>query len=150
MPGASVVGTSAHVRLSDDRARGSVAHRPTAPGREHHIMASNKELQAEIEALKAQLAAANKPKAAGELTFRIGPSGAVCVYGLGRYPTTLYASQWPRLFAAKDRLVAFIDANQNNPAMSKGKTDKPATADAPHVEQTTETETEQTTEQTIE
>ena len=75
-------------------------------------MASNKELQAQIEQLQAALANATKAKGNGELSFKVSEKGAVSVYGLGRFPYTLYSSQWARVFAATDRMKAFIDANQ--------------------------------------
>ena len=37
--------------------------------------------------------------------------GAVSVYGLGRFPVTLYRGQWERLLGAKDDILAFINAN---------------------------------------
>lgn len=40
-----------------------------------------------------------------------GTDGALSIYGLGRFPVTLYRSQWERLFAAKDEVEAFITAN---------------------------------------
>jgi hypothetical protein len=38
--------------------------------------------------------------------------GAVSVYGLGRFPVTLYKGQWEHLFAVLDDLKAFIEANE--------------------------------------
>ena len=75
-------------------------------------MASNKELQAEIDALKAALATATKARGSGELSFKVSEKGAVSVYGLGRFPVTLYGEQWPRLFRVSDKITAFIDANR--------------------------------------
>lgn len=40
-----------------------------------------------------------------------GTNGALSLYGLGRFPITLYRSQWERLFAAKTEVEAFIQAN---------------------------------------
>lgn len=40
-----------------------------------------------------------------------GSDGAISVYGLGRFPVTLYAASWERLLAAADDLTAFISAN---------------------------------------
>lgn len=75
---------------------------------------TNAELRAEIDALKAQLADASKPRAAGQLTVKRSEKGAVSVYGLGRFPVTLYAEQWTRLFASVERITVFIDANRAN------------------------------------
>jgi hypothetical protein len=49
---------------------------------------------------------------AQKLTIKVSVKGAVSVFGLGRWPTTLYATQWERILADKDRILAFIKANQ--------------------------------------
>ena len=46
------------------------------------------------------------------LTFKVGAKGGVSVYGLGRFPVTLYASQWDSLLAAAPEIAAFVDANR--------------------------------------
>lgn len=63
---------------------------------------------AHIAALEAQLASANAPKA---LSLKVSEKGALSVYGLGRYPVTLYAGQWERLLAQADTIRAFMAAN---------------------------------------
>ena len=70
-------------------------------------------LKAELEALKAQVAA----KAQAKLSFKVSEKGAVSVYGNGRFPTTLYAEQWDRLLAVADDLKAFIKANRSKLAV---------------------------------
>ena len=64
-------------------------------------------LQAENEALKAKLAAKSTIK------FKVSEKGAVSVYGLGRFPVTLYRSQWERLLANTVGLKAFIEAHSD-------------------------------------
>lgn len=59
-----------------------------------------------------QMVAALAAKPATKLTYKVGEKGNVCVYGLGRFPTSLYASQWERIIADIDNLKAFIDANR--------------------------------------
>lgn len=59
--------------------------------------------------LIAMLAAASQPK---RLTCKVSPKGALSVYGLGRFPVTLYATQWERLFEAQAELKAFMSANK--------------------------------------
>ena len=54
-------------------------------------------LQAERDAAKAKLAARSK------ITFKVSTKGGVSVYGLGRFPVTLYATQWGRLLAEDTR-----------------------------------------------
>ena len=63
--------------------------------------------QAENARLKAALAA--KPKRS--ISYKVSPKGAVSVYGLGRFPVTLYAGQWETLLGSQDALKAFIQAN---------------------------------------
>lgn len=54
------------------------------------------EMKLLIEALKAQLAEKRKTEGS-EIKFKISEKGAVSVYGLGRFPVTLYDGQWDRL-----------------------------------------------------
>ncbi len=72
----------------------------------------NAALLAEIAALKAENArlAASKAKAKGEsrLTLKVSAKGAVSVYGLGRWPVTLYRSQWERLLGIGKDIAQFI------------------------------------------
>ncbi len=53
-------------------------------------------------------AQANAQRQGGRLTFKVSAKGGVSVYGLGRFPVTLYASQWGRLFGFREKLEAFI------------------------------------------
>lgn len=68
-------------------------------------------LMAQIEALKAANALleakANRPKG----SIKVSPKGAISVYGLGKFPVTLYASQWEALFTKQDEIKAFITEN---------------------------------------
>jgi hypothetical protein len=48
----------------------------------------------------------------GDLEFKVGEKGGVSVYGLGRFPVTLYYEQWVRLLEASDRLRAFLEENK--------------------------------------
>ncbi len=45
------------------------------------------------------------------LTCKVSAKGAVSVYGLGRFPVTLYAQQWERLIPYTPEIVGFIEAN---------------------------------------
>jgi len=49
----------------------------------------------------------------GKLEFRVGEKGGVSVYGLGRFPVTLYYEQWTRLLDAGDDLRAFLEAHKS-------------------------------------
>lgn len=70
-------------------------------------------LKAELEAVKKELANANakKTRAPGELTIKASAKGCVCVYGLMRFPVSLYKSQWKRLAKEMGRVDAFIKEN---------------------------------------
>jgi hypothetical protein len=65
-----------------------------------------------IAELQAKLAAA-KRAGQGRLTPKVSAKGAVSVYGFGKWPVTLYAGQWERLFEAVPQLQAFIAANRS-------------------------------------
>jgi hypothetical protein len=65
-------------------------------------------MTARIAQLEAQLALQSAPKA---LTLKVSEKGALSIYGLGRFPVTLYRGQWERLLAQADTIRAFIDAN---------------------------------------
>lgn len=45
------------------------------------------------------------------LPLKVSAKGAVSVYGLGRFPVTLYTSQMLALLANKDAIMAFIETN---------------------------------------
>lgn len=62
-------------------------------------------LQAENDKLKAAAAKKNT------MSFKVSEKGAISVYGLGRFPTTLYRQQMERLLAAAPEITAFITAN---------------------------------------
>jgi hypothetical protein len=70
------------------------------------------ELQAENAALLARIAALNaaKPKAGG-IVFKVSDKKAVSVYGLQRWPVTLYSEQWARLISEIPQLTAFMAAH---------------------------------------
>lgn len=68
------------------------------------------------EELKARLAQLEKEKGAkrsGALDFRIGEKGGVSVYGLGRFPVTLYYEQWIRLLDVSKELREFLEENKS-------------------------------------
>ena len=69
---------------------------------------SKEELLARIAEL--EKAAGSRPK--GSLEFRVGEKGGVSVYGLGRFPVTLYYEQWTRLLDAAGNLRTFLEENK--------------------------------------
>lgn len=76
-----------------------------------------------VESLESQLAAlaaenaALKAKASrvpGQISFRVSDKGAVSVYGLQRFPITLYANQFERLLNAADEIRQFMQDNRES------------------------------------
>jgi len=68
------------------------------------------------EELKARLAELEKQQGArrtGSLEFKVGEKGGVSVYGLGRFPVTLYYEQWNRLLASAEKLKEFLEENKS-------------------------------------
>lgn len=69
------------------------------------------------EELKAKLAQLEKEvevkKRSGDLSFKIGEKGGLSVYGLGRFPVTLYYEQWNRLLGAAEDIKQFLEENKS-------------------------------------
>jgi len=72
---------------------------------------SDENLKAEIERLQAENAALKKGATAG-IRMKVSEKGAVSVYGMGRFPVTLYKEQWLKLLNMSDDIRAFIAANE--------------------------------------
>ena len=70
---------------------------------------TREELMARIAELEKQ----SETKKSGKLEFRVSEKGGVSVYGLGRFPVTLYYEQWTRLLDAGDDLKAFLENNKS-------------------------------------
>jgi hypothetical protein len=65
------------------------------------------------EELKARLAELEKqPRRTGSLEFRVSEKGGVSIYGLGRFPVTLYYEQWKRLLDVSEKLSEFLEENK--------------------------------------
>lgn len=62
---------------------------------------------AQLEAANAAMKAASQRK----LTLKVSDKGAVSLYGLGRFPVTLYKGQWERLIGEIEHVKAFITIN---------------------------------------
>jgi len=67
------------------------------------------ELVARIAELEQQV----ESKKSGKLQFKVSEKGGVSVYGLGRFPVTLYYEQWTRLLDAGEDLRACLEANKS-------------------------------------
>ena len=66
----------------------------------------------ELKARLAELEGRDVKRRSGELEFKVGEKGGVSVYGLGRFPVTLYYEQWIRLLNTSDRLRTFLEENK--------------------------------------
>lgn len=91
-----------------------------------------------IRELEAQVAALRKANA-GKLTMKVSAKGAASLYGMGKWPVTLYASQWRKLLEHADTITAFLDANAhalvNKDGTYQGETRLPSGAIAGEPEQ---------------
>ena len=65
------------------------------------------ELKAQLEALKA------KEARSGNISFKVSDKGGVSVYGLGRFPVTLYYEQWLKLLDRAQDLRDFLEENKS-------------------------------------
>jgi hypothetical protein len=72
---------------------------------------SEQELQAELARLKAENEAL-KAKTTRATSLRVSEKGGVSVYGLGRFPVTLYKEQWLKLLDLTAEIRAFIAENE--------------------------------------
>ncbi len=68
------------------------------------------ELKAQVEELKKKQQAGGRRT--GAMEFRVSEKGGVSVYGLGRFPVTLYYEQWVRLLDSADKLREFLEDNK--------------------------------------
>jgi len=76
-------------------------------------MTTEEDLKAELDKLKAENAALKTSKRSGELSFKVSQKGAVSVYGMGRFPVTLYKEQWLRLLEKTEDIREFIKENDS-------------------------------------
>ena len=70
---------------------------------------TKEELMARIAELEKQASGGKS----GSLQFKVGEKGGVSVYGLGRFPVTLYYEQWIRLLDKAQELRDFLEENKN-------------------------------------
>jgi hypothetical protein len=68
-------------------------------------------LHAELERLKAENAAL-KAQATRGISIKVSEKGGVSVYGLGRFPVTLYKEQWTKLLDMADQIRSFIKEHE--------------------------------------
>lgn len=72
-------------------------------------MPTEEEMRSEIERLRAENEALKRPR--GQTSLRVSEKGALSVYGLGRFPVTLYREQWEKLLGMADEIRQFIVEN---------------------------------------
>ena len=68
------------------------------------------EMQSELERLRAENAQL-KSKDKGGITLKVSEKGGLSLYGMGRFPVTLYKEQWLRILASAGEIEAFIQEN---------------------------------------
>ena len=78
---------------------------------------SYEELKAQLAELQTQVAASS----GGSPEFKVSEKGAVSMYGLGRFPVTLYYEQWIRLLDAADGLRSFLEENKSRLKLKETK-----------------------------
>jgi hypothetical protein len=78
---------------------------------------SDEDLRAELERLKKENEALKKGASKG-VSLKVSEKGGLSVYGLGRFPVTLYKEQWLKLLDMSDEIRDFI---RNNNATLKTK-----------------------------
>jgi hypothetical protein len=74
-------------------------------------MATPEELQAELDRLRAENEALKRPR--GQMSLRVSEKGALSVYGLGRFPVTLYREQWDKLLGMGEEIRRFIEEHDS-------------------------------------
>ena len=72
---------------------------------------SDEDLKAELDRLRNENAALKKG-ASSSIRMKVSEKGAVSIYGMGRFPVTLYKEQWLKLLSMSDEIRAFIAANE--------------------------------------
>ena len=72
---------------------------------------SDEQMKAELERLRNENAALKKGVSTG-IRMKVSEKGAVSIYGMGRFPVTLYKEQWLKLLDMSDDIRAFIAANE--------------------------------------
>jgi hypothetical protein len=72
---------------------------------------SDQDLKAELERLKKENEMLKQKPKRGTLSLKVSQKGAVSLYGMGRFPVTLYKEQWLRLLDFNEDIRAFIQEN---------------------------------------
>jgi hypothetical protein len=73
---------------------------------------NEQEMKAELERLKAENETL-KTRASRAISIKVSEKGGVSIYGLGRFPVTLYKEQWAKLLDMADEIRAFLKDNDS-------------------------------------
>jgi hypothetical protein len=74
----------------------------------------SEDMKAELERLRAENESLKKKKSTpGTLSMKVSEKGALSVYGMGRFPVTLYKEQWLKLLSISEDIKKFIDENSD-------------------------------------
>ncbi len=73
---------------------------------------NEQQMKAELERLKAENETL-KTRASRAISMKVSEKGGVSLYGLGRFPVTLYKEQWAKLLDMADEIRAFLKDNDS-------------------------------------
>jgi hypothetical protein len=73
----------------------------------------SEDLKAEIERLKRENESLKSKPARGTLSMKVSAKGALSIYGMGRFPVTLYKEQWLKLLGISEEIKSFIEQNDS-------------------------------------
>ncbi|HVW86025.1 MAG TPA: hypothetical protein VHB50_15155 [Bryobacteraceae bacterium] len=73
---------------------------------------AEEDIQAELARLRAENQELKQKRSSTAVSMKVSEKGAVSVYGLGRFPVTLYQEQWLKLLGMADDIRKFIDENK--------------------------------------
>ena len=74
----------------------------------------SEDMKAELERLRAENEVLkNKKSSSGTLSMKVSEKGALSVYGMGRFPVTLYKEQWLKLLSISEEIKKFIQENES-------------------------------------
>jgi hypothetical protein len=74
---------------------------------------SDEDLRAELERLKKENESLKKGSVRG-VSLKVSEKGGLSVYGLGRFPITLYKEQWTKLLDMSEEIRAFLKAHDSD------------------------------------
>ena len=73
---------------------------------------ADEDLKAELDKLRAENEALKGQRRGAPTSMKVSEKGAVSVYGLGRFPVTLYQEQWQKLLGMGEEIKTFIAENK--------------------------------------